>query len=202
MADETARTRREMWDERHATREPVESHEPEAALVDLAATLVPGRAIDLATGDGRHAIWLAAHGWAVTGVDFSGVALERARASAARAGVAVAWVEADLLEWQPAADSADLVVVAYLHLPGTERQAVFAKAAGALAPGGRLLIVGHDRLNAGRGVPGPRDEAVLYAPDEVAADLPGLVVEQARRVDETLDDGRVATDTVVVARRP
>jgi SAM-dependent methyltransferase len=202
MPDRDEKTRREMWDERHAARAPVESQEPDAALVALASTLVPGRALDLAAGDGRHAIWLASHGWDATGLDFSGVALDRARAAAARANVRVAWVHADLLEWEPVPASEDLVAVMFLHLPLAERRTVLAKAAAALAPGGRLLVVGHDRINAGRDVPGPKDEAVLYSPDEVAADLHGLVVEQARRQDHQLDDGRVSTDTVVVARLP
>jgi SAM-dependent methyltransferase len=202
MADGADKTRREMWDERHAAREPIESRAPDAALVELATALAPGRALDLAAGDGRHAIWLASRGWTATGVDFSGVALDRAREAAARAGVEVAWVHADLLEWTPASASSDLVAVMFLHLPRPERREVLAKAADALAPGGRLLVVGHDRVNLGRDVPGPKDPAFLYVPDEVAADLPGLVVEQARRVDHDLDDGRVSTDTVVVARRP
>ena len=47
----------------------------EAALADLP----PGRAVDLAAGEGRNAVWLASRGWDVTAVDFSRVALERGR---------------------------------------------------------------------------------------------------------------------------
>jgi SAM-dependent methyltransferase len=202
MNDENGKSRRQIWDERHAQRDPIESRHPDAALVDLEATLTPGKALDLAAGDGRHAIWLASRGWTATGVDFSSVALDRARAAAAAAGVEVEWVHADLLEWTPVPATADLVVVMFLHLPRPDRRNVLAKAAAALAPGGRLLLVGHDRTNLGRGVPGPQDGSLLYAPDEVGPDLPGLVVEQARRVEHDLGDGRLSADTVVVARRP
>ncbi|MFN8631390.1 MAG: class I SAM-dependent methyltransferase [Chloroflexota bacterium] len=120
-----------MWDERHAAREPIESPEPDPELVALAAGLAPGRALDLAAGDGRNAIWLAAQGWSSTAVDFSRVALDRAASTAARLGVAVDFVQADLLAWQPAPASVDLVVVMFLHLPPDERRAVLAKAAAA-----------------------------------------------------------------------
>jgi hypothetical protein len=90
----------------------------------------------------------------------------------------------------------------YLHLPPDERRAVVAKAVDALAPGGRLLLVGHDRVNLGRDVPGPQDPAYLWDADEAVADLPGLVVETAGRADHQLGDGRISTSTVVVARRP
>ncbi len=202
MTDEPEKTRRQLWDERHAAREPIESREPDPALADVASSMPPGRALDLAAGDGRHAIWLASRGWQATGVDFSGVAVERAREAAARAGVVVAWVHADLLEWAPEPGSADLVAIMFLHLPPVERRAVVAKAVDALAPGGRLLLVGHDRVNLGRDVPGPRDPAYLWDPDEAAAELGALVVEQARRTDHDLGDGRISTSTVVVARRP
>lgn len=201
MTESAPRSRREMWDERHAAREPVESPEPDGSLVELAASLAPGRALDLAAGDGRNAIWLALHGWAATGLDFSAVALDRARGVAERLGARVAWVNTDLLEWEPDPASAELVVVMFLHLPRGERRQVLAKAARTLVPGGRLLVVGHDRINVGRDVPGPSDPDQLYTPDEVAEDLAGLEVEAARRVDHDLSDGRVSTDTVVVARR-
>jgi SAM-dependent methyltransferase len=202
MTDSESKSRRELWDERHAARDPIESREPDPALVALAGTLPPGRALDLAAGDGRHAVWLAGHGWDTTAVDFSRVALERARASAARAGVTVRWVHADLLEWQPEPRSAELVILMFLHLPADERRRVLAAASDAVVPGGHLLVVGHDRSNLGRDVPGPKDPALLYVAAETVAELPGLVVDETRQVDRDLGDGRVATDAVVVARRP
>lgn len=195
------RSRREMWDERHAARDPIEAHEPDETLVALAERLVPGRALDLATGDGRNAVWLASRGWRVTGVDFSGVALDRARAAASRAGVSADWRQADLLEWQPEPRCADLVIVMFLHLPEAERRRVYGAAAEAVAPGGTLLVVGHDRSNLGRDVPGPKDPGVLFTPDEIGSALPGLVVDEARQMTRDLGDGRLATDAVVVARR-
>lgn len=202
MTDMEPKTRRELWDERHAAREPIESEEADPSLVALATPMAPGRALDLAAGDGRNAIWLAAQGWDVTAVDFSGVALERAAAAADRAGVSVKWVQADLLAWRPEPRSADLVALMFLHLPPEERRLVLATAADALTPGGRLLIVGHDRSNLGRGVPGPQDPALLYAMDEVVADLAPLVVDEVRQLDHDLADGRVSTDAVLVASRP
>ncbi len=202
MTDMEPKTRQELWDERHAAREPIESIEADPTLTGLAAPMVPGRALDLAAGDGRNAIWLASRGWSVAAVDFSRVALQRAAASADKAGVTVDWIHADLLEWRPEPRSADLVLLMFLHLPVAERRAVLAAAAQAVAPGGRLLLVGHDRSNAGREVPGPKDPDLLYATDEVAADLAPLVVDEARRVVHDLGEGRLSTDAVVVASRP
>jgi SAM-dependent methyltransferase len=194
-------SRREMWDERHAGREPIESPEPDPSLARIAGEQTPGRALDLAAGDGRNAIWLAAHGWDVTAVDFSAVALERARASAATAGVTVDWVNADLLEWRPAPRSFDLVAIMFLHLPRDERRPVYAAAAEAVAPGGLLLVVGHDLANLTEGAGGPQDPEVLFTPPEIAADLAGFTVETAETVTRDLGDGRRAIDAVVLARR-
>jgi SAM-dependent methyltransferase len=195
-------TRRQVWDERHAAREPIESHEPDPSLAAVAGGLVPGRAIDLAAGDGRNAIWLAARGWQVTAVDFSAVALDRARAAAEEAGASVAWVNADLLEWRPEARSFELVAVMFLHLPAHERRAVYAGAAEAVAPGGRLLVVGHDLSNLTAGTGGPQDPDVLFTPERIAGDLAGLVVERAEVVRRDVGEGRTALDAVVVAVRP
>ena len=201
MSDETEMTRREMWDERHAAHEPIESHEPDPSLASIAGGLVPDHALDLAAGDGRNAIWLAANGWDVTAVDFSAVALERARAAAEAAGVAGTWVNADLLEWRPEARAFDLVALMFLHLPPGERRAVYAAAADAVAPGGRLLVVGHDLSNLTDGAGGPQDPAVLFTPWDIAGDLVDFVAERAEVVRRDVGEGRVALDAVVVAVR-
>jgi len=193
---------RAYWNERHAVREPIESHEPNPVLVAEAEALVPGRALDLGTGNGTTAVWLALHGWQVTAVDFSSVALDRARELAAGAGVDVTWIEADLLDRAPSPAGFDLVTLLHLHLPAPERRLVLARAAEALAPGGVLLVIGHDRANLTEGVGGPKDSDVLYTPAEIAADLPGLTIERAETVWRPRPDGPGPVDAVVRARRP
>lgn len=194
-------SRRELWDARHAAHDPIESHEADPTLVGVAGGLRAGRALDLGTGDGRNAIWLAEHGWQVVAVDFSPVALERGRAAARGRGVEVDWQEADLLAWRPAASTFDLVALVFIHLPPDERAIVYGSAATAVAPGGRLLVVGHDRENLEHGVGGPQDPSVLLTPDVVVEGLPrGFIVERAQSVRrDGGEDGPV--DTVVLARR-
>lgn len=193
---------RSSWDERYRTEELVWKAEPNRFLVAEVGSLRPGRALDLACGEGRNALWLAERGWEVVGVDFSAVGLDKARSLAASRGLRVELVEADLREWDPPEASFDLVVLMYLHLPVADRRQVLAAASRALAPGGTLLVVGHDSTNLTDGVGGPQDASVLYTPDEIAAELPGVKLERAERVRRRLEDGREAIDALVRARRP
>ena len=192
--------RRRAWDRRHAEREHIESDEPDPVLVREAGPLPPGRALDLACGDGRNAVWLARHGWQVTAVDFSSVALDRGRRRAARAQVELDWEAQDLLTWAPPEGSFDLVSLVYLHLPPDERRLVLQRAARALAPEGRLLVVGHHRRNLAEGVGGPQDPRVLYTEEEIVAEVPGVVVERAEAL-HAHQGGRPRVDAVVVVRR-
>lgn len=195
--------RREDWNRRYAEKELLWSASPSRFLVEEVERLPPGRALDLACGEGRNAIWLAARGWQVTAVDFSEVAIERAAARAAHDGVELDLVCADLLAYEPEERAFDLVLVFYLQLPAHERRLVLARAAGALAPGGTLLLVGHDRTNLEAGIGGPSDPRVLYTPEEIAAELPGLEVERAERVLREVEGAeRRAIDALVRARRP
>jgi SAM-dependent methyltransferase len=194
-------TRQKMWDERHAAREPIESPDPDPTLVEEIRSLAPGRALDLGSGDGRNAVWMAAHGWDVTAIDFSRVALDRGRSLAARAGVEVEWAQQDLLAWTPPPRTFDLVCLFFIHLPLDERRAVYARAAEAVATGGSLLVVAHDRTNLERGGPGPQDPAVLFTAPEVAADLDGFTVLRAGTVERPAGDGPAAVDAVVRAVR-
>jgi SAM-dependent methyltransferase len=197
---------RTEWDRRYATSELVWTAEPNRFVVAEVAELPAGTALDLAAGEGRNAVWLAQRGWRVTAVDFSAVGLDKARRLAADRDVELTAIVADATTWQPAAPF-DLVLVAYLQLPPPERNAALRRAAGAVAPGGTLLVVGHDRANLDHGYGGPQDPAVLLTPDEIVADLhgSGLVVDKAERVQRPVDtpEGpRVAIDTLVRAHRP
>jgi SAM-dependent methyltransferase len=195
---------REQWDERYAGSELIWTAEPNRFVVEELADLPPGRALDLGTGEGRNAIWLAERGWRVTAVDFSAVGLAKAARLAASRDATVDWVEADVREYQPAPAAYDLVLAAYLHLPEAEWAQVLRGGSAALAPGGTLLVVGHDRDNITRGHGGPQDAGILHTAESVAAALPGLKIrraEQARRPVQTDQGERVAIDTVVRAER-
>jgi SAM-dependent methyltransferase len=195
--------KREDWDRRYAEKELVWSAEPNRFLVAEVSGLLPGRALDLACGEGRNALWLAERGWRVTGVDYSRVAIEKGRARAVREHLDVELVHDDLLEYEPAGGAFELVIVLYLQIPMDERRRVLSKAAEALAPGGTLLVVGHDLSNLTEGTGGPSDPAVLFTPEDVVADLPHLEIQRAERVfRDVIGADRPAIDVLVKARRP
>ena len=195
--------KREDWDRRYAAQELVWSAEPNRFLVAETSGLEPGRALDLACGEGRSALWLAGRGWRVTAVDFSSVALEKGRTLAAERGVEVDFVLADLVEWEPPRGAFDLVVILYLQVPAADRRPILGRAADALSPGGTLLLVAHDLANLAHGTGGPSDPGVLYTATDVVADLSGLTVEKAERVLRPVDGAeRPALDVLVRATRP
>ncbi len=170
------------WDRRYGGSELIWTAEPNRFLSAEAADLAGGRALDLACGEGRNAVWLAERGWRVTGVDFSQVGLDKAQRLAEERGVAVAWEMADLIEYVPPPAAFDLVAILYLHLdPATTRE-VLRRAVAALAPAGTLLVVGHDPTNIEEGYGGPQNPAILMAPDEIADALEDLEIERAERV--------------------
>jgi SAM-dependent methyltransferase len=140
----------------------------------------------------------------VTAVDFSAVGLDKSRRLAGARGVAVDWVRADVRDYQPEPGSFQLVLVAYLQLRAAELDGVLRRAVTALAPGGVLLVVGHDVTNLTEGVGGPPDPEVLYTPESITRSLSGLTVLRAERVLRPVSgvsDGREAVDTLVRAVR-
>ena len=195
---------REDWNERYARKELVWTAEPNRRFAAEVEGLESGRALDLACGEGRNAVWLAERGWRVTGVDFSDVALAKAAELAASRGVDVDWVVADVLDHRPEARAFDLVAVLYLQLPRDELLHALETAAGAVAPGGTMLVLGHDTTNLTHGHGGPKDASVLYTAADVVPALGELVVERAEAVERTvpLADGEtVAIDAFVRAHR-
>ena len=194
--------RREDWNRRYAGAESLWSAKPNRFLVAEVAGLEPGRALDLACGEGQNAVWLAGLGWEVTAVDYAEVAIAKGIERAAREGVAVDFHADDLLRYRPEARAFDLVLILYLHMPSDGRRLVLERAAAAVAPGGTLVLVGHDLLNLTEGVGGPSDPDLLFTPDDVVAELHGLDVEKAERVLRDVHDAdRPAIDALVRATR-
>ncbi|MGB0095723.1 MAG: class I SAM-dependent methyltransferase [Solirubrobacteraceae bacterium] len=196
----------EAWNRRYAGRELVWTSTANRFLIEETTTLPPGRALDVACGEGRNAVWLAERGWQVTGVDFSEVGLEKARGLARGRGVLAQWVVADLLDYTPEPRAFDLVLVFYLQVPAEQRRAIVRTVAETVAPGGLFLLVAHDSSNLEHGHGGPQNPAVLYTANDVVGDLDGvgLQIERAETVTRPVDtpDGeRAALDALVRAHR-
>lgn len=120
-------------------------HPPHPALLGEIGAIPPGTALDAGCGAGAAAVLLARQGWQVTAADIASRAIAQARQRAAAADVAesVTWVEADLTTWQP--DTMfDLVTTFYAH-PTIPMLDFYRRIAAWVAPGGSLLIVGHQR---------------------------------------------------------
>lgn len=196
------------WDERYSASESTWGTEPNRFVRQQCERLPVGDAVDLACGEGRNALWLARLGWRVLGVDFSAVAVGRARELTAQAPASHAarlvWRVQDVTGLQLKPGSLDLALASYVHLPPRERDAMLTGAAQALRPRGHLVIVGHDLRNLDEGVSGPQDPDLLYQPEQLRTLLTewgGLTVEVARTAERDTPHG-IALDTVVRAWRP
>lgn len=191
----------EAWDERYRATELLWSAGPNIWVESRLADAAPGRGLDLASGEGRNAIWLAERGWEMTAVDFSGVALERGR----RVSDEVEFIEADVLTWSPEGDGAgfDLVLIAYLQLEAEPLSDVVRRAGTWVDPGGELFMVGHDISNLDEGVGGPQVPEILWDLDlmlEWLGDLHVVEAGIAKRPVEVDADIAYARDTLIRAR--
>jgi SAM-dependent methyltransferase len=200
----------EQWNERYQAASSVWSGEPNRALVSHApAPPHPGStALDLGCGEGGDALWLAARGWYVIGVDWAGVALERARRAAAESGSRARFVEGDITDATFLATLSDtgtfdLVTVAFLHPEPEERSRMYGHLPTLLAPGGHLVVVAHDPQHGSRGLAGPQHHRLLSADDIVAAlALPAGYEVLVVATTEQANEGEVtAVDSVVVLQR-
>ena len=198
---------RDYWNQRYATRELIWTSEANRFVAEQVSTLNPGRALDLAAGEGRNAVWLAERGWQVRAVDLSNMAIGKARQLATSRNVAdrIDFQTTDLRGYEPEAASFDLVMLIYLQLPQTELQPIIARAANAVAPGGTFLLVAHDASNIEHGYGGPQDPAVLHSAAQVTPLLDGCFdIERAGVAERPVktDSGvQVALDCVVRGSR-
>jgi SAM-dependent methyltransferase len=180
---------REKWDGRWRARGAPGAPSPVLASLDAVLPRA-GAALDVAGGAGRHALWLARRGLAVTLVDISPEALRLAAEAAAAAGLSLETLEVDLEAAPPPPGPFDAIVCFHF----LDRR-VYAALPSRLAPGGVLVVVHPTRLNLTRHPsPGP---AHLVLPGELPTLFPGL--EPLRVEEGWLDEGR--HEARIVARR-
>ncbi|HEX4219992.1 MAG TPA: class I SAM-dependent methyltransferase [Acidimicrobiales bacterium] len=194
------------WDARYSEGEAAMwSGRPNGRLLAEVGDLTPGRALDIGCGEGADAIWLAQQGWAVTAIDISEVAVSRALAAAAVAGVTVEWLRGDVLRTPLPAGSFDLVSMHYPALPKAAGEAPVRALIDTVRPGGLLLAVYHDLDDEQREHMKSRgaDPADYVGADDlcrlIGEDL-SVELQTAERIDPPPDSPHVA-DLVLRARR-
>lgn len=200
----------QAWDDRYRSADSVWSPTPNEFVKEYLITLPPGRMVDVAGGEGRHALWFAQRGWEAENLDFSSVAVSKSlqRASDLSLGDRFLGHVADAETVQDYfLAPADLVVIAYLQVPAPELAAAIANAARQLVAGGVLFGVWHARENLTDGAGGPQDPAVLPTQKVLASafSAANLVVSFAglRRRSVQVDGvAHDALDVVVMARAP
>jgi len=187
-------TDREKWDERYASGAYAARTHPTQLLADWLPQLPKGRALDVACGAGRNALYLAEHGYAVDAIDISSVALDRARATAAERSLEINWIETDLEAGTLQGDHYDLIVmVRYTH------PTLVADLIGQLADGGFLLCEEH--LLTDCDVVGPSSAAFRTRPNELLGLSTGLRVIYYHEGLVVDPDGRTAALAQLVGCR-
>lgn len=166
-----------------------------------------GKALDLGSGDGRHAVWLAERGWQVEAIDFSILGLEigERRAEAKRVQDRITWTLGDVTAFAPVPGSVDLVLVAYLNLSEAQLKEVLSTAVGTLAPGGRLLFINNEAAPLPCGLALPVKVQALLRPGQIAKwlRLAGLRIDTAETLFRPVPGERQpALDCLIMGSAP
>jgi len=181
----------EHWNERFAGEGYLFGEEPNAFLTSQAARLRRGwKALAVADGEGRNGVWLAQQGLAVTSVEASPVALAKARSLASTRGVTITTVESDLGTWTWPEQAFDCVVAIFIQFAGPDLRArMFEGMAGALTPGGLLLLQGYRPEQLAYGTGGPRVAENLYTEPLLRGAFSSLEIVELRSHDSVLAEG-------------
>jgi len=180
----------QFWDQQFATPGFKYGTHPNVFVVEQSSRLKPASDILIpGDGEGRNGVWLAQQGHRVTAMDGSRIGLDKARSLAKGCDVDLATVQADLASWEPAPDSADAVVLIYVHLPPSIRQTAHRRLAAALRPGGLVILEAFHPLQLQHTSGGPKDAAMLYDLETLRRDFEGLDELMAEEISTVLDEG-------------
>lgn len=164
-----------FWDQAFATPHYKYGTAPNAFLREQAARLpAAARVLLPGDGEGRNGVWLAQQGHQVLSVDASSVGLRKAQALAQQQGVRLETQQVDLVDWIPAPEQFDAVVLTFVHLPSSWRRLAHQRLLHALRPGGWLLLEAFTPQQLHYRSGGPKDVDMLYTASALRADFADL----------------------------
>ena len=196
-----------IWDQRYASADYVYGTEPNEYLAETIRGINGrGRALCLAEGEGRNAVFLAGRGYAVHAVDASAVGLAKAERLARERGVHMVTEVANLEGYRIGPGAWDLIVSIFCHLPAAVRRALHREVVAGLRPGGHFVLEAYTPAQLALGTGGPPDAALMMTLAELREELAGLHFEQARELERDVREGRLHTGrgavVQLIARKP
>jgi len=182
---------RAFWDARYAAAEYIFGREPNRFLVSQRALFPSGaRVLDVATGEGRNALWLAQLGCRVTGIDVSPLGLAKARRLAAEAGMEITFEEADVRDWSWPPETFDAIVAIFIQFAApAQRTRVFEGMKRALRPGGTLVMQGYTPKQLEYRTGGPPQAEHMYTEALLRAAFADLDILHLREHEDQLAEG-------------
>lgn len=181
---------------------------PNRFLAAQSALFHPGqRALSIADGEGRNAVWLAGQGLDVTATELSPVALDKAGRLAAERGVSVDFALADALCWIYPEEAFDLVVAVFIQFAAPdERTRLFGNMKRTLKPGGRIVLQGYTPKQLDYATGGPSALENLYTAALLREAFGDFDIELLDEYEDVLDEGRAhcgrSALVGMVARKP
>jgi SAM-dependent methyltransferase len=189
-----------MWDERYAEPGFAYGTRPNDFLAEVIDRLPAGRALCLAEGQGRNAVFLAERGFDVEAIDQSPVGLARANELAAERGVQITTRAQDLAQLQLEFGSWDVIVSIFAHVPPPIRRHVHQQVRGALKPGGAFVLEAYTPDQVGRGTGGPPVAELTMTTAGLAEELAGLRFDHAVELERDVVEGRYHTGRAAVVQ--
>jgi SAM-dependent methyltransferase len=190
----------DFWNERYGATDFAYGEEPNDFLAAVADRLPAGRALCLAEGEGRNAVFLAQRGMEVEAVDLSSVALQTATHLARERGVALRTVAADLENYPIAEAHWDVVTSIWCHLPQPLRGQVHRAVVRGLRPGGMLVLESYTPAQLAHDTGGPRTRELLVTLDELRSELADLEFLHAQELEREVFEGRYHTGLAAVVQ--
>jgi len=192
---------KDFWNERYAQNQTVYGAEPNEFFKEQLQSLMPGKLLLPAEGEGRNALYAASLGWHVTAYDYSEVAKTKTLEQATLLGItSIDYEVKDLSQILLPAEEYDAIALVYVHLPPAVRKHLHTQCMKSLKPGGKLIIevFAKDQLQYNSG--GPKDAEMLHSVKSLAEDFSGMEIIQQEEVITTLREGSFHAGPASVVR--
>lgn len=183
-----------FWDQRYSGHAYVYGTEPNRYFESKLTLLPVGKALFVAEGEGRNAVFAAKQGWDVYAFDTSNVGKVKADSLADLNSVKINYLVAGFDEIEFDENSFDLIVFCYTHFPENSRKIYFEKSKKWLKPGGSIILEAFSKEHTHKQalnpkVGGPDNMKMLYTLEDLQGDFLGFDWKEALETETILNEG-------------